>query len=637
MAPIREPGSDIRCPIPEPVTVAGGLTPEACERRFSTGDSEAITLSPLMDTHSIVPLVLITLSSAVLVVPLFQRAGFGSVLGYLLIGSVLGPNGMGIFYDVPSVMRFAELGVVFLLFVIGLELKPNRLWAMRHSVFGLGAAQVLLTAVVFAGVARAFGTTWAQAAVVGGALSLSSTALSLQVLAERNQLNTSFGRSAFGILLFQDLAAIPLLTILPLLSPVSTGNDFDLHKAAIPVGVTVAMVVVGRFALRPWFRFAAGAKAREVFTAAALLIVLGAAVLMEHLGLSMALGTFLAGILLSDSEYRHELETDIEPFKGLLLGLFFMAVGMSVDYGFLFSRPAEIVGVTLGWMLAKFLLLYAIARGAKQSNGSAAALAQVLCMGGEFAFVVFGAAEKAQVLSPALAQTLTLSVTLSMMLTPVLYFMRDRMLCTLRKRANNKFDSLPTAHPQVILAGFGRVGQIVGRLLRIYDIPFVALELDPAQVDLVRRFGGEIYYGDASRVDLLERAGASTAKLFVLAIDDVDVSVQVAKMVKEKFPHLKILARARNRTHVFELFALGIEHVFRETLGSSLEMGEATLVQLGFEKDRAAEILRKFRAHDEKTLEAQRSLMGDEKAMIQVAKQSVQQLADLLRADVPEK
>lgn len=586
--------------------------------------------------HHILSLMLLLLFSAVLVVPLFQRAGLGAVLGYLLIGSLLGPSGLALVYDAPSMMRFAELGVVFLLFVIGLELKPSRLWAMRNQVFGFGALQVLATTVILALGGRALGVGWTESIIAGVVLSLSSTALSLQVLSERNQLNTNFGRTAFAVLLFQDLAAIPLLTIVPLLSPDNPEATFDWKKALFQFAILGVAVGAGRYLLRPWLRFAASARIREVFLAAALLVVLGAAVLMETVGLSMALGTFLAGILLSDSEFRHELETDLEPFKGLLLGLFFMAVGMSIDYGDLLSRPAFVFSFTAGWMAIKFAVIYLMARFSKQHGAAASSLAQVLCMGGEFAFVVLGVVEKLHVVDVKSAQTLTLSVALSMVASPILYFIRDQWAVRVSSKGAKKFDTLPTEQPQVILAGFGRVGQIVGRILRIYEIPYTALELDPDQVQMVRRFGAETYYGDASRLDLLEIAGAKNAKLFVLAVDDVESSLRVARMVKEKFPGLRIIARARNRTHAFELFNLGIEDVFRETLGTSFEMAETTLVALGFETGKAAHIIQTFRKHDEKTLQEQRAHLGDEKHLIKISKQSIDQLADLLRKDKRE-
>jgi len=586
--------------------------------------------------HHILSLVLLLLFSAVLVVPLFQRAGLGAVLGYLLIGSLLGPSGFSLVYDAPSMMRFAELGVVFLLFVIGLELKPSRLWAMRNQVFGFGALQVLATTAFLALGGRALGVGWTESIIAGVVLSLSSTALSLQVLSERNQLNTNFGRTAFAILLFQDLAAIPLLTIVPLLSADNPEATFDWKKAFIQFAILGLAVGAGRYLLRPWLRFAASARIREVFLAAALLVVLGAAVLMETVGLSMALGTFLAGILLSDSEFRHELEIDLEPFKGLLLGLFFMAVGMSIDYGDLLSRPIFVFSFTAGWMFIKFAVIFVMARFSKQHGAAASSLAQVLCMGGEFAFVVLGVVEKLHVVDAKSAQTLTLSVALSMVASPILYFIRDQWAIRVSSKGAKKFDTLPTEQPQVILAGFGRVGQIVGRILRIYDIPYTALELDPDQVQMVRRFGAETYYGDASRLDLLEVAGVRNAKLFVLAVDDVESSLRVARIVKEKFPGLRIIARARNRTHAFELYNLGIEDVFRETLGTSFEMAETTLVALGFETDKAANAIKTFRKHDEKTLQEQRAHLGDEKHLIKISKQSVEQLADLLRKDKRE-
>jgi glutathione-regulated potassium-efflux system ancillary protein KefC/glutathione-regulated potassium-efflux system protein KefB len=574
------------------------------------------------------------LAAAVVAVPLFRHFKLSAVLGYLAAGLVIGPWGLGLVTEVEDTLHFAEFGVVLLLFVIGLELQPSRLWTLRHAVFGAGAAQVVLTTVVLAAAARLFGQQWVPALVIGFALSLSSTALILQVLAERGELSTQHGRSAFAILLFQDLAIMPALAVLPMLA--STGADFDWRTGLLQIGVIVAVVIGGRLVLRPLLRSVAQTGVREAFTAAALLVVIATALLFQAVQLSMALGAFIAGVMLADSEYRHELEADIEPFKGLLLGLFFMAVGMSANLGLLRDAPLLVLGLTLGYLLLKFAAVWVAARLTRHRPPTARKLAAALAGGGEFAFVLLTIVARDGIVDPDIADLLLIVVTASMALSPLLIAASARLEQRLEPQVSPQFDTIETEEPKVLIAGFGRVGQIVARVLRARQIRFTALEISQAQVDFVRRFGNRLYYGDASRLDLLRAAGAERAELLVLAIDDVEASVRTAQMVRRHFPKLRILARARNRQHAFALMNEGVTDVWRETYGTSLELAEATLVGLGTEPALAAHQVRRFREHDEQTLAAQAAVVDDETKLIATAQAASRQLEELFKADVAD-
>jgi len=517
--------------------------------------------------------------------------------------------------------------------VIGLELQPSRLWVLRHSVFGAGAAQVALTTAVLAAAITALGTSWATALVIAFALSLSSTALVLQVLAERGELTARHGRASFAILLFQDLAIMPALVLLPLLAG-QADTRVDWRAIALPVAAIFVVVVAGRFLLRPLLRIVAATRVQEAFTAAALLVVVGTALLFESAGLSMALGAFIAGVLLADSEYRHELEADIEPFKGLLLGLFFIAVGMTANLDVLVDRPLVIVGLTLGYLVLKALAVWLGARLTRHDQPTAWRMAVSLAGGGEFAFVLFSLAAADGLLPRATVDLLVLVVTLSMVLSPLLIGAADRLARRLRPPSTPPaYDRIEPEEPRVLIAGFGRFGQIVARVLRARQIRFTALEVSQAQVDFVRRFGNKLYYGDASRLEMLRAAGAEHAQLLVLAIDDVEASVRAAELARRHFPRLRVLARARNRQHAFRLMEAGVSDIWRETLASSLEVAEAALVALGTPRDAAASQVRKFRAHDEATLRAQAAVKDDETKLIATAQASAQQLEKLFDAD----
>jgi monovalent cation:proton antiporter-2 (CPA2) family protein len=577
------------------------------------------------------------LLTAVLLVPLFQRLKLGAVLGYLGAGMLIGPWGLGMIGEVESTLEFAEFGVVLLLFLVGLELQPSRLWVLRRPVFGLGGAQVAVTGAVLAVLALWFGLSWQAALVAGFGLAMSSTALVLASLAERKQLATRHGREAFAVLLFQDLSVIPLLALLPLLSGFGAQAAGGWTAAVKAVAVIAVVIAASRLVVRPVLKIVASYGGREVFTAAALLLVVGAALIMQRIGLSPSLGAFLAGVLLADSEFRHELEADIEPFKGLLLGLFFIAVGMSANLPLLWNRPVAVFGLAAGLTVAKFALMYGIARVGRAPNETAQRLALAVSQGGEFAFILFAAAGALGIFEPGTAQLLVVVVTVSMLISPPAFALQDKFLARwFERHAAPEFDTITGPGNPVIIAGYGRVGQILSRVLRMCGIPFTALEASYQQVDFVRRFGSKVYYGDASRLELLEAARTGEAKLFVLAIDDVEASVKTAEVVRKHYPHVPILARARNRVHLFRLRDLGVELIWRETFAASLDMARQALLSLGFDgatSDRAVSL---FKQHDEQRLDAQYAVQYDEAQLIQTTKEAAAQLQELFEADIQQ-
>ncbi|MGC2518633.1 MAG: monovalent cation:proton antiporter-2 (CPA2) family protein [Burkholderiales bacterium] len=576
----------------------------------------------------------IFLLTAVLLVPLFQRLGLGAVLGYLAAGMLIGPWGLGIAGEIGSTMELAEFGVVMLLFLIGLELEPRRLWVLRRPVFGLGGAQVVSTGFVLAAAALPFGLDWRAAIVAGLGLAMSSTAIVLTSLAGRGQLAARYGREAFAVLLFQDLSVIPLLALLPLLGD-SGGAAGGWFAAAKGVAVIAVVVAGSRLAVRPALKVIAQYGGREVFTAAALLLVVGAALVMTWIGLPMSLGAFLAGVLLADSEFRHELEADIEPFKGLLLGLFFIAVGMSADLGLFVERPLAVLGLASLLIAAKLALMFVLSRLAGAAPDAALRLAVALAQGGEFAFVLFSLAAALGVMDGNTAQVLVLIVTVSMLLAPVLFAVQDRVIDPwLARRDEPEYDAIDGPGNPVIIAGYGRVGQIISRVLRMSGIPFTALEASYQQVDFVRRFGGKVYYGDASRLELLQAAKTGEAKLLVLAIDDVEASVKTAAVVRRHFPGLPIIARARNRVHHFRLRDLGVRNIFREAFPASLDMARLALLRLGLAASATERAISLFRQSDEEQLDAQYAVRHDEAQLIQTAREAAEQLRELFEADV---
>jgi monovalent cation:proton antiporter-2 (CPA2) family protein len=580
--------------------------------------------------------IVVLLAAAVVAVSLSRFLRLSSILGYVAAGLAIGPWGLNLVGDVGHLMRVSEFGIVLLLFVIGLELQPQRLWVMRRIVFGFGAAQVLTCALLLGAAARALGAPPVAAGVIGFGLSLSSTPLVLQLLAERGQLQTKYGRAAFGILLFQDLAVLPVLAILPRLAPgAALAGHGTWWLALLKLLLVIAVVVVagGRLVLRPALRLVARVQVSEVFTAAALLTVIGTALLATAVGLSASLGAFLAGVMLADSEFRHEMEADLEPFKGLLLGLFFVSVGLAANLGLLRSEPLTLLGVTAGFLVVKILAVTALARLVGQPPGPARRLGFTLPTGGEFAFVLFTLAARDRLLDAATADLLILAVTLSMMLGPLLMIAYDSASARARAARAAPYDAIDEHETPVIIAGFGRFGQIVARILRVKHVPFTALDSSQTHVDFVRRFGNKVYYGDASRLDLLRAAGAATARVLVLAIDDVDASIRTAQLVRAQFPKLKVLARARNRQHAFALMDAGVTAIIRETYASSLEMAGRVLEAVGESRAEARAALQKFRQHDEATLTAQYQVKEDDAKFQATTREAAQQLEKLFEAD----
>ena len=578
----------------------------------------------------------VLLAAAVIAVPIATRLGLGSVLGYLAAGVAVGPAALGLVGDAGEILHVAELGVVLLLFLIGLELDPRRLLALRRAVFVAGGLQATLTALALGAIALALGAGWRAALVAGAALSLSSTALGVQLLAERRELRSPHGQAAFGILLFQDLAAIPLLAAVPALAG-GGGDGPPALQLALRAGAVVAVVLLGgRFVARPALKRVAALRNPELFTASALLLVVGTALLVASAGLSMALGAFLAGVLLANTEFRHELEADLAPFKGLLLGLFFVGIGIAADVGLLRERPAEILGLVAVLVLVKALVAGAVGR--RLGTDSALSLAIVLSQGGEFAFVVFSAAARQGVLPPRVADALVLAVALSMATTPALFGLHARLVRPrLRRREERAFDVAPDGEPPVLIAGFGRVGQVVARILAAKRIPFTALDASPEHIDFVRRFGNKVFFGDASRVDLLRAARADSARLFVLAIDDVEASLRTAEVVLRNFPHLAVFARARNRDHAYRLRSLGITNITRETFLSSIDLATVVLQALGTSAAAAAQAGARFREHDEALFEESWRHRGDLEKLKGIAHRGRAELEQLFERDAEER
>ena len=592
-----------------------------------------------MQTHSLLASVLVFLVAVVIAVPLSRRLKLGSVFGYLAAGLVIGPYGFGWIRNPDAISGVSELGVALLLFVIGLELSPQRLWVMRRAVFGAGALQVLGSALLMALIAVfGFHLKPVTAVVVGLGLAFSSTAFGLQILAERRELQSAHGRQAFAILLFQDLVAIPLIAAIPLLSERGglQAPGQPLWLSALRVAGVIAVVVVGgRYALRPVFRAVARTQLIEVSTAVALLVVMGTAWLMQQAGISMALGTFLAGVLLADSEYRHELESNIAPFEGLLLGLFFITVGMGVNLHLLERHPWAVGGLVLLLLACKAPALALVGRLNTRMHGAdAIKLVALLAGGGEFAFVVFKLAREQGLLDRTQHEVLVLLVTLGMVAVPLLVLAAAKLPES--KAPVREYDTIDTGVPRVVIAGFGRVGQIVGRLLRARGIPFVALENSIEQVDLSRRFAGtDIYFGDPSRAEILRAAQAGKAEVFVLATDDPAANVRTARIVRRLYPHLRIIARARNRQHAFRLMDLTSDpdDVVRETFYSSLKMATLTLKALGVGEDEARASVDLFRRHDEQLLRDQHLVYDDDVALRQTTREAYEELQGLLEAD----
>ncbi|MDX2234505.1 MAG: monovalent cation:proton antiporter-2 (CPA2) family protein [Hyphomonadaceae bacterium] len=587
------------------------------------------------------------LLAAIVAVPIAKRLGLGSVLGYLVAGAVIGPFGLQLFGDPESAMHAAEFGVIIMLFLIGLELEPSLLWRMRTAIVGMGGAQVALTGLAIGGVALAFGLDWRTALAVGFILALSSTAIVMQSLRERGIQETAAGRGAFSVLLFQDIAIIPMLALFPLLAVGGAGaaapEQHGLLAGAPPwaqtlatIGAIGAVVLAGRFVMRPVFRIVARTRLQELFTATALLIVVGVTLLMETVSLSPALGAFIAGVVLADSEFRHEIQSDIEPFRGLLLGLFFVSVGASIDFALVLREPVLIIGLAALLIVLKAGVMFALARLFRKSRADATLIGLSLAQGGEFAFVLFAFAQGVGVVSAEIADPLIAVVALSMAVTPLLFILGERLSgIFITPAGEQRPEEVESNSPHVIIAGYGRVGQTVGRLLEANGFRTSVLDHDAEQVDALRAFGRKVNYGDATRVDLLRAAGAEEASVLVIAIDDKARTLEMIDTARRHFPHLKLIARAFDRRHAYELMQRNVDALERETFESSIRLGVKTLGLLGQSSFRAERAGRVFRSYDEKLLAEMSKLWGGDFAAFQKAVRDRSALfEELMRVDI---
>ena len=578
--------------------------------------------------------VTIFLGASLIFVPLLKRFGIATVLGYLFTGIVLGPSVFNIASDHESIKSLAEFGVILLMFIIGLELRPQRLWELRKSIFVIGSAQVGITGIILAVLAFfALSQGIATSVIIGFALALSSTAFALQLLSEKQQLNTTYGQQSFSILLFQDIAAIPLIALIPLLAGGESAHHGIAYFAAI-IATFSGLFLFSRYLMRPFFRFVAKSGASELITAVGLFIVLAVVVLMDVLGISTTLGAFLTGVLLADSEFRHELEASIAPFKGLLLGLFFMTVGMTTQLSLLMDMPELIIGGTLVLLAVKLASLTAIARYFQYSWRNSLLLATCLAQGGEFAFVILNVAQSENALSQAMMEPLTLIVTLSMVLTPLLYWLiNEHIIPLIDKKNEPEYDEIPNDYPAMIIAGFGRVGQIIARVAHLQHLPFTAIDSNLDKVDFVRKYGGKLYYGDAAQPEILRSAGIEHAKIFILAIDDIEDSMNVARHIRLNYPNLKMLVRARDRHHVHLLRDLGVEFIWRETYLSSLGMAYRALCDLGISEEDAHKSIELFRDYDEQVLAQQQQVYTDEQKVYESYRNTLAELEHLFERD----
>ncbi|WP_445114777.1 monovalent cation:proton antiporter-2 (CPA2) family protein [Acinetobacter sp. WZC-1] len=576
----------------------------------------------------------IFLGAALLLVPLGRKFGISTVLGYLFTGILLGPSVANIASDSEAIMHLGEFGVILLMFLIGLELRPQRLWEMRQSIFVTGALQTGITGMVFMGtIYLLLQQSLSVSFVIGFALALSSTAFVLQLLAEKQQLNTTHGQQSFSILLFQDIAAIPLLAIIPLLAGGSSAHYGISYFAAIIAAFT-GLFLFSRYIMRPFFRFVTKSGATELITAVGLFIVLGVALLMDSLGISTTLGAFLTGVLLADSEFRHELEASIAPFKGLLLGLFFMTVGMTTQLSLIVDMPLLIIGGAVLLILSKALIMLVIARYKKYNWRNSLMIAASLAQGGEFAFVILNVARSEKMINETIQEPLVLIVTLSMILTPIVFWLvSSQIIPRLYKNTSPEYDEIPDQHPALIIAGFGRFGQIIARLAHMQQFRFTAIDNNMKRIDFVRKYGGTLYYGDVTYPDLLRAAGIQTARVFVLAIDDVEDSMNVARHIRLNYPGLSLLVRARDRHHVHLLRDLGVKYIWRETYLSSLGMAYRTLCELGIPEDKAQTSVELFRDYDEKLLTQQQNIYTDEQKIFESYRSILGELEHLFEND----
>ncbi len=574
------------------------------------------------------------LGATAIAVPITRRLGLGSILGYLVAGVVIGPSGLRLVTNVGQIASVSELGVIMLLFLIGLELRPHRLWILRKAVFGLGLGQMVPSALVLAALAHVAGVPWTGAAVIGAGLALSSTAIVLPMLGERNLLSSTAGRDSFAVLLFQDMAFIPLVALVPLLSGGPVPTQIPWLAVARGLAAIAVILVGGSFLIRPIFRMVGGAKTQEVFTATALLLVVGTAALADWAGLSMSLGAFMAGVLLSDSEYRHELQADIEPFEGLLLGFFFISVGMSANLGLALRSPATVAVSVVVLVVTKIAVAFLLGLVKRGNVRNSLRFSLALPEGSEFGFVLFGVAVAEGVLAQPQADLATLVIAVSMVVAPILFAASEQLVIPrLGRRPEPVYDRIDGPPTPVIICGFGRVGQVVGRILRMQRIPFTALEKDLSQVEVMRRFGAKVYFGNPTREEVLRAAGGETARVLVVALDDMDETLAVVEIAKRHFRNLAIFARARNRRHAHLLMDVGITGIIRETFFSSLRLTEMVLEALGIPPETAHQSIELFREHDERNLVATHTIAGDEEKLIQSAQQAAQELEGLFEAD----
>ena len=591
--------------------------------------------------------VFVYLAAAVVAAPLFARLGLGSVLGYLAAGMVLGPSVLGLAGEAEDVRTFAEFGVIVMLFLVGLELQPAKIWELQKPILGLGISQVVLTAAAIGGVALLLGVRWQDSLVAGLALAMSSTAIVLQSLNERGLMKTFAGRSTFAVLLFQDVSVIPMFALLPLLATQAAPTEESTALASLPgwaqtiavLGAVALIVLAGRYLMQPLFRWVAGTQIREIFVAFALTIVVGITLLMDFVGLSAALGAFLGGVVLADSDYRHELEMDLEPFKGLLLAVFFISVGSGIDFTLLATMPGVLLGIVLGFMAIKFAVLWLLAVMYKMQRADASRFASSLAQGGEFAFVLVSFALVLGLLTSAEAGLLVAAVAISMAFAPLLMLADDKLLQPrLAPRSDKRApDAIDERGAEVIIAGHGRFGMTIVRLLQANGRRTVVLDHDAEQIDALRKFGFRVYYGDASRLDLIEAAGAKDAKVFVLAIDDRERALVIAELVLRHFPHLHVIARAFDRVHAYQLLNLGVHSVYREVFGTSVDVAREVLTSLGqhpFEAQRAAAL---FKAHDEQLVRASAAHQLDQTKLIDISRTARAEIANVLAQDVGEK
>lgn len=596
---------------------------------------------------------LIFLLAAVIVVPIAKRTGLGAILGYLLAGVAIGPYVLGLIKDPADILHFSEFGVVLMLFLIGIELQPSTLWRLRKSILGLGTSQVVLTIILISSAAIFCGISWPVALAIGMAVSLSSTAISIQMMAERNLLPTYTGQSSFSILLFQDIAVIPILAAIPLLATIAgSGGDItdafsmasrdpdgNLWEETLKViGLVALLGVIGHFGLRHVLRFIAQTRVPEIFTATALLLVIGTTFLMQTIGLSPALGAFIAGMILADSEYRHEIEAQIKPFKALLLGLFFISVGMSINFDVLSSHIWVVLASVFMLITLKFVALAALGKAFGMKSYQYILLGTLLAQGGEFAFVISQYANQISLFSNDITNTVNVTVALSMLLAPMMMILYDKIA---QKRFSS-FSSIDTAALQgaqeieqkpVIIIGYGRFGQIIGRLLHANGIETTILDHDPDNIEFLRKFGWKVFYGDASDMELLESAGANTAQMVILTVDDPDNATKTAKKIKETFPSLKVYARARDRRHAYELSKVGVDYFERETFEAAIHMGQEVLKGLGYKHEAAWQLSQKFSQHDRKTLRDSFAHFDDEDALMTFAASARKELEELFESD----